>query len=92
MEDRPTSQFLGKVIDVDKNGNVCIPMEFLEIAQIRAGGQVEIFANDGGVTIRTIENFCYFCNDNGAMDKILFMGEQRNICNHCKNQLRQATE
>ncbi|WP_078430488.1 AbrB/MazE/SpoVT family DNA-binding domain-containing protein [Alkalihalobacterium alkalinitrilicum] len=88
MEDKPTSQFLGKVIEINGNGAVVIPKDFIDIAQIR-GDKVEIFANDGGVTIRSIDQFCYFCDTNGSMSKIFFQGEDRNICQSCRSQLLQ---
>jgi bifunctional DNA-binding transcriptional regulator/antitoxin component of YhaV-PrlF toxin-antitoxin module len=79
-------QSLGLGIKVTKGGVIKLPKDMMDFAGLRDEGTVEVFADAGGIYIRTMEadEVCDLCDmNNGKTKKI---GDKK-ICGSCLNEI-----
>jgi bifunctional DNA-binding transcriptional regulator/antitoxin component of YhaV-PrlF toxin-antitoxin module len=80
-------QSLGLAIKVTQGGVIKLPKDMMDFAGIKDLGTVEVFADGGGIYIRTMEadEVCDICDmNNGKTKKI---GDKK-ICGSCLNEIR----
>jgi bifunctional DNA-binding transcriptional regulator/antitoxin component of YhaV-PrlF toxin-antitoxin module len=80
-------QSLGLGIKVTKGGVIKLPKDMMDFAGLRDEGTVEVFADAGGIYIRTMEadEVCDFCDMNNGKTKQI--GDKK-ICGGCLQELK----
>lgn len=93
VDEMEPQKFLGRLVEVEDDGYIRIPIDILDTANIRVGSKVEVFSTSSGLFFRNTEEFCDLCGTNG---KTTIVGTTK-LCPTCFNQiqsrlLRQQTE
>ncbi|MBG9841774.1 MULTISPECIES: AbrB/MazE/SpoVT family DNA-binding domain-containing protein [Bacillus cereus group] len=80
-----SSQYLGKIIAIEEDGSVRIPIDMFEGIGVKPGDKIEVFADFSFVYLRKTDTFCELCKKNAHLHKLGTL----NVCSDCLTNLQQ---
>ncbi|MGG2936564.1 transcriptional regulator [Bacillus pacificus] len=79
------SRYLGRLIEIQEDGSVQIPLDMYEGVGVKPGDKIEVFADFDFVYLRKTDTFCELCKKNAHLHKLGTL----NVCSDCLTNLQQ---